>query len=76
MAKHRINIFKNFVVPKAQHPITVGPQKIRASSVSVILTGMLPTIQLHDQALFETAEVRNERTDNELAAKFKPAELS
>lgn len=51
-------------------------QKIRTSSISIRLIGMLSTIKLHHQTLFETAEVGDERADHELTAEFKATELS
>ena len=38
--------------------------------------GMLSSIEFHHQALFETAEVGDERADEELAAEFGAAKLS
>jgi len=47
-----VDIGQHFVVPKPQHPETLGIQPFCSSYIAVFVSGMLPTIDLYDQESF------------------------
>jgi hypothetical protein len=70
--QHKLGLPEHLMVPKAQHLVSPFSQKIRSRFVLFHFGSVLPSVKLDYQAMFETAEIGNERTDSERDSRTRP----
>jgi hypothetical protein len=80
--KHGISPVHHIIIPKSNHPVTFRLQPTRANLVTaaVDMVCVLRSVDLYDQALGQTSEVCDIRSDNDLPFKmtspyFKPSKM-
>jgi hypothetical protein len=74
--QHQLGLEEHFVVPKAQHLVSLFSQKLTACFVLFRFGGVLPSVKLDYQAMFETAEIGNERANRTLTPELRAGQLS
>ncbi len=60
------------MVPKTQHLVSLFSQKLTACFILFRFGGVLPSVKLDYQAMFDTAEIGNERVDSERDSQTRP----
>jgi hypothetical protein len=69
--ENAIDVVEHIVVPEAQHSITVGLENSGTGCIGSRYRSVLATINLHDDAMCVTGEIRNEAGDADLATKMR-----
>ena len=64
------------MVPKTQHLVSLFSQKLTACFVLFRFGGVLPSVKLDYQAMFDTAEIGNERANRTLTPELRAGQLS
>ena|ERR1700730_7148926 len=73
---HRVGLPEHLMVPKAQHLVSLFPQKITSRFVLFHFGSVLPSVKLDYQAMFETAEIGDKRADSERGSQTRPLGLN
>lgn len=64
------------MIPESQDAKALSFQPCRALGIRANLVGVLPSVKLHNQPLFETDEINNVGAQWLLPAEFLPFQLS
>jgi len=69
--KHRRGLLQDFVIPKPQHPKSLRIQESRPLRIIANLFGMLPAINLNNEAALMANKIHDVGTDRFLPLEFK-----
>jgi hypothetical protein len=72
--QYALHVFNDIVIPEPDDTPAVGLKPSRPPAIRIVLCGMLSAIELDDQPVIGTDEIRDEGSERNLAVEFESAQ--